>query len=113
MSEHGRTADAVGLSRRGLAIRERHPGPERLEVAASLNNLAGLHALLRQHTEAATLYLRALALQEQALGPDDAVTVATVRNLAAVYVAQEGTGAPPLIARLVNARERALGAGDR
>ena len=52
-----------------LAMRERELGPDHLEVAASLNNLAVLLKTTGANEEAETLLQRSICIKEAALGP--------------------------------------------
>jgi CHAT domain-containing protein/Tfp pilus assembly protein PilF len=94
-----------------LAIRERQGGPEHLDVALSLNNLASLYATLGRYAEALPLQQRALAIREKRLGPEHLETALSLNNLAATYNA---LGQYPqslqLLQRALVIREKVLGA---
>ena len=62
-------AKAEPLYRRVLALKEKLLGPDHVEVALTLSNLAALCHAQGRTTEAAALYQRALAIGEPALGP--------------------------------------------
>jgi tetratricopeptide (TPR) repeat protein len=49
-----------------LAILEKGYGPDHLDVARSLNNLAGLYENQGRYTEAEPLFQRSLAIREKA-----------------------------------------------
>ena len=66
----GKFVEAVPLAQRALAIREKALGPDHLDVATSLINLAELYRNQRRYADAEPLYKRALAIREKALGPD-------------------------------------------
>lgn len=66
MSYLGKASVAIGQV---LAMRERELGPDHLEVAASLNNLAVLLKTTGANEEAETLLLRSIRIKEAALGP--------------------------------------------
>lgn len=51
-------------------MREKALGPEHLEVAASLNNLAVLLKIAGADEEAEALYTRSIKIKEQSLGPN-------------------------------------------
>ena len=55
--------------RQVLGMRERTLGPDHLEVAASLNNIAVLLKMMSRYEEAEQLYKRSIAIKEKALGP--------------------------------------------
>ena len=52
-----------------LEMRERTLGPDHLEVAASLNNIAVLLKMMGRYDEAEQLYKRSISIKEKALGP--------------------------------------------
>ena len=55
---------------RSLAILQKALGPDHLDVATSLINLAKLYETQGRHAEAEPLYQRSLAIREKVLGPD-------------------------------------------
>lgn len=61
--------------------------PEHPDVAASLNNLAGLYESRGKYAEAEPLYVRSLAIYEKVLGPEHPDTK-KVRNNYANYLRQ-------------------------
>ncbi len=71
-----------GLHKRGLQIRESQLGPDHLDVANSLDNLARLYQDQGRIDEAKALYERALAINERALGHDDPAATAARGRLA-------------------------------
>jgi tetratricopeptide (TPR) repeat protein len=68
-----------------LAIREKTLGPDHADVAASLNNLAGVYRKEGRNAEAGPLYERALAIFEKSLDSDDPEIATVLNNLAALY----------------------------
>lgn len=52
-----------------LDIREKELGPDHVDVAASLNNIAVLLKTSGQFEEAEEMYTRSIAIKEKALGP--------------------------------------------
>ena len=52
-----------------LDIREKELGPDHVDVAASLNNIAVLLKTSGQFEEAEEMYNRSIAIKENALGP--------------------------------------------
>src|SRR2546425_9100205 len=93
----GKFSQAAPLVQRALAIRERILGPEHPDVAASLDNLAGLYRDQGKYAEAEPLYRRALAIGEKALGRERAGWAASLNNVAGLYYAQgkNGQAEPP------------------
>jgi Tetratricopeptide repeat len=73
--------------RRALVIDETSSGPDRPNVANSLNSLAVLLGATNQLAEAEPLYRRALAICEASLGPDHPNTVTVRGNLAGLEAA--------------------------
>ena len=71
--------EARPLLEHAVALRREAPGPDRLELAESLLELARLREEEGEHADAQDLYEQTLAIRELALGPDDA-QVATVLN---------------------------------
>lgn len=70
---------------RSLKIREKSLGPEHLDVATSLNNLADFYKENGQLGKARGLYQRALSIMEKNLGPDHPDVASTLENLANLY----------------------------
>ena len=66
----GRYVDAEPLYKRSLAIREKSLGPDRSEVAESLNNLAFLYNAQARFADAEPLFRRSLAIKEKVLGSE-------------------------------------------
>jgi len=69
------------LLRRALEIDEETLGPDHLDVASDLNNLAALLEATNRLDEAEPLMRRALAIFEQSLGEDHPKTQAARKNL--------------------------------
>jgi tetratricopeptide (TPR) repeat protein len=109
---HSRAAyvEARSLLERALAIRENVLGPEHLETAMSLNNLAVLLWDQGDLVGARPLYERTLAICERTLGPDHPHTARSLNNLA-VLLGDQGdlTKARPLCERALAIREKVLG----
>jgi tetratricopeptide (TPR) repeat protein len=72
-----------------LAIREKAFGPDRPEVAESLNNLAEVYRNQGRYGDAEPLYQRSLAILEQAVGRDHPDVGRVLDNLALAYHQQE------------------------
>lgn len=83
----GRYGEAVALSKRTLAIREKVLGPDHLSTAISLNNLAELYRVQARYGEAETLLHRSLAIYGRLLGSEHPDTAARLNNLALLYFA--------------------------
>ena len=83
----GKYDEAEQLYRRALQILEEVRGPDHIEVASTLNNLAFLYVDQARYVEAEPMNLRALAIREATLGTNDLNTAASMNNLAALYEA--------------------------
>jgi len=59
-------------------------GPEHLQTAKSLNNLALLYEIQGKYSEAESFYHRAMAIREKALGQENPKSIATVESYAAL-----------------------------
>ena len=92
----GRFVEAIEIAERALKSAEEKLGPEHLDVATALNNLAefGQVAAMVAKDEAAyrkaiaiaePLHKRALAIREKALGLRHSFTLASMVNLARIY----------------------------
>jgi CHAT domain-containing protein/Flp pilus assembly protein TadD len=93
-----------------LAIKEKVFGSDNPDVAAPLNNLAGLYRDHGRYAEAVPLFERALAIREKANGPDDPDVAATLNGLALLYQGQGRYGdAELLYKRSLAIREKSLG----
>ncbi|NJN84949.1 MAG: tetratricopeptide repeat protein [Caldilineaceae bacterium] len=88
--QKGKHAEALPLAQRSLDIRQKLLGPDHLNTAMSLHNLASQYAELRDYAKAETLFLRALAIKTDKLGPGHPDTTSTVKNLAFMYIDQGG-----------------------
>ena len=109
---HGRAfySGARALYERALAIREKALGPEHLDTAESLNNLALLLQARGDLAGARLLFGRALAIVESARGAGHPDTATCLNNLALLLKAQgELTGARPLFERALAICEKTLG----
>ncbi len=88
LGEHALYAEAEPLSQRAIVICERTLGPDHPDVAANLNNLAGLYRGQGKYAEAEPLYQRALTIYEQQLGTEHPDTARCLNNLAEFYSTQ-------------------------
>ena len=81
-------AKAEQLLKRTLELRQKVQGPEHIDVARNLNNLALLYEKEGRYTIAETIAKRALAIGEKAQGPDNPGVSGLVTNLALLYDTQ-------------------------
>jgi CHAT domain-containing protein/lipopolysaccharide biosynthesis regulator YciM len=110
LKDQGQYTAAIPLVERALAIREKVLGKEHPDVAASLNNLAGLYKDIGNYSQAEPLYQRSLAIWEKVLGKEHPLVATSLNNLATLYHAQENYNqAEPLYLRSLAIREKVLG----
>jgi tetratricopeptide (TPR) repeat protein len=110
LKEQARYTESEQLFQRALEIRGKVLGPEHLEVAISLNNLASLYFRQGKYLETEPLYQRALGILEKALGVEDPIVATCLNNLVSLYLGQcRWTEAEPLCQRALGIKEKALG----
>jgi tetratricopeptide (TPR) repeat protein len=110
LKEQALCTEAEPLYLRALAIREQVLGPEHLDTAQSLYNLARLYYDEGRYAEGEQLYRRALAIREQVLGPEHLDTAQCLNSLALLYWAWgKDSEAEPLYQRALPIREQVLG----
>ena len=80
--EQGKYAEAIPLAQESIRVAEATFGSEHRNVAASLDNLAGLYEKQGRYADAEPLYKRALAIDEKALGPNHPDVAEVAENLA-------------------------------
>jgi tetratricopeptide (TPR) repeat protein len=108
--EAGHYDQAEPLYQRSLAILEKTLGIDHPDVAASLDNLAGLYQGQAKYQQAEPLYQRSLAIFEKNLGKDHREVAPSLGNLAGLYYAQgKYREAEPLFQRSLAIYEKALG----
>jgi CHAT domain-containing protein len=78
----GKYNEALALAERVLATRERLLGPEHVDVAGSLNNLAVIYTETGRYEKAEPMLRRVIAIREKALGPDHPSVGQALNNLA-------------------------------
>jgi len=114
LEARGAYAEAEPLRQQILAITEKTQGPQQLDTATSLNNLAGLYRALGRYGEAELLYNRSLAIREKLLGLEHRDTASSLDNLAGLYRAQGRYGEAELLyKRSLAIREKLLGLKHR
>ncbi len=79
---------AVVVAKKALEVAEENVGPNHLDVAQSLNNLAVLYKTQGQYAKAEPLFKRSLAIAEKALGPNHPDVASSLNNLAGLYRGQ-------------------------
>ncbi|SRR6266496_2528059 len=86
--DRARYQEAGPLYQRALMIREQQVGPQHLDTAHTLNDLARLYAEQGEYKQAEPLYQRALAIWEQQEGPQHPDVAIGLNNLAELYKKQ-------------------------
>ena len=105
-------AKAKALYQQAGVVYEKALGLDRLELAATLHNLAQLYADQGRYryAEAESLYQQTRAIYEEALGPEHPDLAATLHNLARLYANQgRYAEAEPLYQQARVITEKALG----
>jgi tetratricopeptide (TPR) repeat protein len=93
-----------------LEICQTRLGESHPDVAASLNNLAGLYDSQGKYTEAEPLLQQALQMYKQLLGPSHPNVAASLNNLAYLYKSQgRDTEAKPLYKQALQISKQLLG----
>jgi class 3 adenylate cyclase/tetratricopeptide (TPR) repeat protein len=98
------------LAQSVVELCERHYGPDHVETARALTNLARMAVQRREMDTAEPALRRALAIQEQALGPDHPDTARTLAVLGGYFQGRgDYAAAEPFFRRALDVRERVLG----
>jgi tetratricopeptide (TPR) repeat protein len=107
----GQYQEAIAVTRRALALREKTSGPDHPDVAISLQLLGSLEEKAGSYPAAKSTYQRALAIRERALGPEHQDTGTALIGLANLHVlAGEYANAEPLYQRALPIVEKTFGA---
>jgi CHAT domain-containing protein/Tfp pilus assembly protein PilF len=107
----GEYEEAEALFRRAIVLREEIG--DTVDLAMSLNNLAGIIHERERYPEKIALYERAAEIWESQLGPDAPLVGAVLGNLAGMYIARDDLAkARELFERAV-AIEKKSGSADR
>ncbi|MEZ4300451.1 MAG: CHAT domain-containing protein, partial [Polyangiaceae bacterium] len=116
----GDFAAALVPAKQTIALLEKALGPDDLEVANAVNNLAGIQRARGELAEAEALTRRVLAIREKALGPDAPKVAASLEDLGDILLekaartdgasrAEYDLAEPPLL-RALSIHEKRLGA---
>jgi CHAT domain-containing protein/Tfp pilus assembly protein PilF len=106
----GKYDEAKPLSERALAIREKAVGPDNLDLADILDQLAIVLSVKADYAKAEPLFQRALKIRETELGANHPDVALSLNNLALFYQFQgEYEKAASLFQRSIDAFEKALG----
>ena len=106
----GKYDEARALGERALAIQEKALGPDHLDVARSLNNLALIYSRKGDYAKGEPLYQRSLAIREKALGPVHNDVAKSLNNLANLYSDKgDYAKAEPLYQRSLAILDNSLG----
>ncbi len=108
--QQGQYQLAINSARQALAEAENTFGPEHINVATSLNDLALMYTHQGQLGEAEPLYQRSLKIYQQAVGADNTHVAIALTNLADLYKVQNKyLQAEPLYLRALAIFENSLG----
>jgi len=109
--ELGDLAQAAQLLHRCLVIREQSFGPEHMDVADALSDLAWEYEGMGDYEIALSLYQRSLAITEKMAGPNHFKVATTLNNMADLFCMREDfVHALPLCQRALAIRQKELGA---
>jgi lipopolysaccharide biosynthesis regulator YciM len=108
--EQGELSMGIKIAEQALELAEAiFPSPNS-NLAASLNNLAGLYEAKGEYDRAEPFYQRSLKIKETSLGEDHPSVATTLNNLAGLYEAQGCYDrAEPLYLRSLKINETSLG----
>jgi serine/threonine-protein kinase len=105
----GKYAEARSNHERAVAIFEKALGPDHLEVASAVNNLANTLHQLGDYPASLAADRRALGIWEHALGPDHPTVAISLLNMGEVlYAVGDFPGASSAFQRCLTLREKAL-----
>jgi CHAT domain-containing protein len=103
-------AGAVKAYQRALELAPQVLGPDHVNTAGILNNLAAVYADMGQPDKAEPLYQQSLKIYESKVGPDHPVVATSLNNLGNLYKGRgQYTKAEPLYQRSLRIRELKLG----
>ncbi len=86
--QQGKYREAIPLTKKALAIREKALGPDHPDVATILSNLAELYRAAGNYTEAEPLLQRSLEIKEKNQGPEHPDLAYSFNSLAMLYKAR-------------------------
>ncbi|MDP1732842.1 MAG: CHAT domain-containing protein [Sulfuritalea sp.] len=110
LHSQGNYGQAIPFATQALRAAEKALGPDHLDVAANLSNLAELYRIQGQYAEAEPLYKRSLAIKEKALGLNHLSVALSLNNLAVLYDTQgHYAQAELLYKRSLAIKEKVLG----
>lgn len=113
LNERGRYGEAESILKRAVRIGERTLGPDHLDVAAGLNNLAITYFYQGRYDDAQPFCERALAIRESAFGSDHPQVATSLNTLAGLHLYRgRYDEAQPLYERALEVRQRTLGSDD-
>ncbi|MFL6211964.1 MAG: CHAT domain-containing protein [Pyrinomonadaceae bacterium] len=105
---------SAGVLRRALTLAEQTLGPEHVDTAALINNLALALKEAGAYAESESLYRRALALTEKLEGPESPPYALLLTNLGELYNLQgDYAQAEQTLQRATALAEKALGPANR
>ncbi|MEH2242324.1 tetratricopeptide repeat protein [Nostoc sp.] len=106
----GAYAQALPWREQSLLDARERLGDEHLDVAISLNNLAGLYYLQGRYSDAEPLFIQALEMYKRLLGDEHPDVAISLNNLAGLYKSQgRYSDAEPLYIEALASAEKRLG----
>ena len=85
LCERAQYSEAEPLLQKALEIRQQVLGPEHIDVASAMSNLAGLYVYIGKYIQAEILYQQARGMYEHILGPTHPCVATTINDLALLY----------------------------
>ena len=83
--QQGQYSEAGEIVQEALKAAEEALGPDHLDVATILSNLASLYIAQGKYSESEHLYKRTLTIREKTLGPDHPDVVSVLENMVELY----------------------------
>ncbi len=87
--DQGDVRNAIVICEKSLKICKEQLGPEHIDTATGLNNLAALYKSQGRYSEAEPLFIEALKIRKTELGDRHPDTASSLNNLALLYKLQE------------------------
>jgi tetratricopeptide (TPR) repeat protein/transcriptional regulator with XRE-family HTH domain len=110
LREQGQFAQAETFYQRALAIQERTPGQEDLDLAQSLQDLGILYYYQGKRDQAGSVFQRALTIREKILGAEHPDVAQSLNDLAVIhYYQRKYAQAEALYQRAILIRQQAVG----
>jgi CHAT domain-containing protein/Tfp pilus assembly protein PilF len=110
LKQQGRYPEAIQQYEKAVALAPKVYGPDHLNTATLMNNLAFLYDAAGRYEESEKMHLRSLKIRETQLGKDHLDVAQSLNNLATLYYAMgRYDDAEPLMKRGLQIRQARLG----